>query len=30
MSPQQNFIAGQNFLSQQAEGDIDEQYNPPE
>jgi hypothetical protein len=30
MSPQQNFIAGQKFLSQQAEGDTNEQYNPPE
>jgi hypothetical protein len=28
--PNQNFICGQNFLSQQAEGDTDEQYNPPE
>jgi hypothetical protein len=30
MSPQQNFIAGQKFLSQQAEDDTNEQYNPPE
>jgi hypothetical protein len=30
MSPQQNVIAGQKFFSQQAEGDTDEQYNPPE
>jgi hypothetical protein len=30
MSPQQNFIAGQKFISQQAEDDIDEQYNRPE
>jgi hypothetical protein len=30
MSPQQNFIAGQKFLSQQAEDDTDDQYNPPE
>jgi hypothetical protein len=30
MSPQQNNISGQNFLSQQAEDDADEQYNPPE
>jgi hypothetical protein len=30
MSPQQSFIAGQKFLSQQAEDDTDKQYNPPE
>jgi hypothetical protein len=29
MSPQQNFIAVQKFLSQQAEDDSDAQYNPP-
>jgi hypothetical protein len=29
-SPQKFFIAGQKFLSQQAEGDTDEQYNTPE
>jgi hypothetical protein len=30
MSPQQNFIFGQNFLSQQVEDDTEAQYNPPE
>jgi hypothetical protein len=30
MSPQQNVISGQKFLSQQAKYDTDEQYNPPE
>jgi hypothetical protein len=30
MLPQQNVIAGQKFLSQQAEDDTDEQYNRPE
>jgi hypothetical protein len=30
MLPQQNFIAEQKFLSQQAEDDTDEQYNLPE
>jgi hypothetical protein len=28
--PQKHFMAGQKFLSEQAEGDTDEQYNPPE
>jgi hypothetical protein len=28
--PQQNFMAWQKFLSEQAEGNTDEQYNPPE
>jgi hypothetical protein len=30
ISPQQNFISGKKFLYQQAEDDIDDQYNPPE
>jgi hypothetical protein len=30
MFPEQFFIAGQKFLSQQAEDDTDDQYNPPE
>jgi hypothetical protein len=30
MSPQQNFIAKQKFLYQQAEDNTNEQYNPPE
>jgi hypothetical protein len=30
MSPQKNCIARQKNLSQQEEGDTDEQYNPPE
>jgi hypothetical protein len=29
MSPQQNFIAPDKFLSQQAEDDTDDQYSPP-
>jgi hypothetical protein len=28
--PKQHFMAGQKFISEQAEGNTDEQYNPPE